>query len=442
MAQSINQEFRTLSLLKFALPSMVMMIFMSLYTIIDGIFVSRLVGSNALSAVNITYPFYTLLFAIGVMLATGGSAIIAKNLGENKAQEAREHFTLFVVTAIIFSILISVIGIIFISPIVTLLGATEILKADAITYLKTLLFFAPACILQLLFQSYFVTASKPHLGLILTICAGFTNAILDYLFMGPLEMGIKGAALATSIGQLIPAIFGLIYFTFINKELYFTRPRFDFSSLVQACANGSSEMVSNFSNAIVTFLFNLIMMKLLGEDGVAAITIVLYGQFLFGALFLGFSMGVSPVISYNYGSQNTEQLKKVFRICMGFVTIFGIIITVTALLTSSHIVGIFVPKTSNTYNIAAYGFSLFALNYLFVGINIFASSLFTSLSNGKISAIISFTRTFVWIIICLMILPKILGVTGVWLAIPIAELITLFSSIYYIRQQKHTYHYM
>ncbi len=442
MAQSINQEFRTLSLLKFALPSMVMMIFMSLYTIIDGIFVSRLVGSNALSAINITYPFYTLLFAIGVMLATGGSAIIAKNLGENKPQEAREHFTLFVLAATIFSILISVIGILFISPIVTLLGATPILKADAIIYLKTLLFFAPACILQLLFQSYFVTASKPHLGLILTICAGFTNAILDYIFMGPLEMGIKGAALATSIGQLIPAIFGLIYFTFINKELYFTRPRFDFSSLVQACANGSSEMVSNFSNAIVTFLFNLIMMQLLGEDGVAAITIVLYGQFLFGALFLGFSMGVAPVISYNYGSQNTEQLKRVFRICMRFVTFFGIIITVTALLTSSNLVGIFVPKTSRTYDIAAYGFSLFALNYLFVGINIFASSLFTSLSNGKISAIISFTRTFVWIIICLMILPKILGVTGVWLAIPIAELITLFSSIYYIRQQKNTYHYI
>lgn len=442
MAHSINHDFKTFSLLKFALPSIVMMVFMSLYTIIDGIFVSRFVGSAALSAVNIVYPFYGLILAIGLMLATGGSAIIAKNLGENNQDEAKSHFTLFVITALVFALAVSALGILFIRPIVNLLGASELIQTECITYLGTLLLFAPACILQVLFQSYFITASKPHIGLILTILAGITNAVLDYILMGPLDLGIRGAALATSIGQLIPAVFGLLYFSFINKELHFVKPRFDFAAIKMACINGSSEMVSNLSTAVVTFLFNIIMMRLLGEDGVAAITIVLYGQFLFNALFLGFSIGVAPVISYNYGSQNIQRLKKVFKICITFVTVSCVILATAALITSSAIVGIFVPQDSATYTIAIYGFFLFSFNYLFAGINIFSSSLFTALSDGKISAIISFMRTFVLIIGCLLLLPNLWGVTGVWLAIPIAELLTIFISIYFIHRKKSSYEYL
>lgn len=442
MTHALSQNFKMTTLLKFALPSIVMMVFTSLYTIIDGIFVSRLVGSSALSAINIVYPIISLIIAIGVMLATGGSATIAKKFGENKAHEACNHFTLFILTGSITGIIITFGSSLFIEPIVKLLGANASLKQDAMIYLGTLLKFAPACILQLLFQSYFVTAGRPQIGLVLTILAGITNAVLDYLFMGPLALGIQGAALATSIGQLIPAVFGLIYFAFISKSLRFTRPRFNLSVLKDACSNGASEMVSNLSTAIVTFLFNIIMLKLLGEDGVTAITIVLYGQFLFSAIFFGFSIGVAPVISYNHGSQNVIQLKKIFRICITFIIISSAILTLIALISSSTIVAVFVPKDSSTYPIATHGSLLFAINYLFVGLNIFSSSLFTALSNGKVSAIISFMRTFVCIIACLLLLPKLLGVTGVWLAIPLAELITLFLSIHYIHKQKNIYHYL
>ena len=415
MSNSIAKDFKFFSLLRFALPTMVMMIFMSLYSIVDGIFISRLLGTNALSAANIVYPVISIVFAVGIMLSTGGSALIAKKLGEGKEREAREDFSFLTLVSFLFGIAILLIGNIFIEPIVRALGSTDALLPYCVDYLSVSLLLAPAAMLQMMFQTFFVTAGKPLIGLMLTISGGVANMILDYLFMGPFNMGISGAALATGIGELIPAVIGLFYFLFTRHSLYLTKPVVRFQVLKESCFNGSSEMVTNLSTAVVTYLFNITMLKFLGEPGVAAITIVLYGQFLFNALYMGFSMGVAPVISYNHGSQNLPLLKRIFKICIGFISISSILITIMALVSSPVIVEIFTPIGSATYDIAKTGFFLFSINYIFAGINIYSSSMFTAFSDGKVSALISFVRTFVLIVLNILLLPYLIGVNGVWL---------------------------
>lgn len=442
MSNSIAKEFKFFSLLRFAFPTMIMMGFMSLYTIVDGIFISRLVGTDALSATNIVYPAISLLIAVGVMLATGGSAIIAKKMGEQKEQEAREDFSFIVLTGFIIGLIFMVVGNIFIDPIVRLLGSTDALMDYCVGYLSVCLYLAPACILQLLFQTFFVTAGKPMLGLILTISGGVANMVLDYLFMGVFHMGVEGAALATGIGQLIPALIGFIYFLFVRHSLYLVKPKIRWSVLAESSFNGSSEMVTNLSGAIVTFLYNIMMLKLVGEAGVAAITIVLYGQFLFNALYMGFSMGVAPVISYNYGSENNRMLKRIFKICMLFITVSSVIVTVFALVMSPIIVEVFTAVGTETYTLAKTGFFLFSLNFIFAGVNIFASSMFTAFSDGKTSAIISFVRTFVLIVINILILPALIGVNGVWLSVPLAEFMSVFLSRYFFVKKRKKYNYM
>ena len=442
MSNSIAKDFKFFSLLQFAFPTMIMMVFMSLYTIVDGICISRFVGTDALSASNIVYPVLSFVIAVGVMLSTGGSAIIAKKLGENRQQEAREDFSFLLLVGLFLGIVFMVVGNIFIEPIVRLLGSTDLILDYCVDYLSILLYFAPACILQLLFQVFFVTAGKPGIGLVLTISGGIANIILDYLFMGPLHMGIAGAALATGIGQLIPSVIGLFYFWFVRKILYIVKPRFQWNLLKESCLNGSSEMVTNLSMAIVTFLFNIVMLKFLGEPGVAAITIVLYGQFLFNALYMGFSMGVAPVISFNYGSKNNRMLQKLFKICITFISLSSVVIVILALISSPVIVRIFTPVGTPTYELAKTGFFLFSFNYIFAGINIFSSAMFTAFSNGKISAIISFIRTFGFLVINILLLPYLIGVNGVWLSVPIAEFMTAFLSVYFFYKKRHDYHYI
>jgi len=442
MSNSIAKDFKFFSLLRFALPTMVMMIFMSLYSIVDGIFISRLLGTNALSAANIVYPVISIVFAVGIMLSTVGSALIAKKLGEGKEREAREDFSFLTLVSFLFGIAILLIGNIFIEPIVRALGSTDALLPYCVDYLSVSLLLAPAAMLQMMFQTFFVTAGKPLIGLMLTISGGVANMILDYLFMGPFNMGISGAALATGIGELIPAVIGLFYFLFTRHSLYLTKPVVRFQVLKESCFNGSSEMVTNLSTAVVTYLFNITMLKFLGEPGVAAITIVLYGQFLFNALYMGFSMGVAPVISYNHGSQNLPLLKRIFKICIGFISISSILITIMALVSSPVIVEIFTPIGSATYDIAKTGFFLFSINYIFAGINIYSSSMFTAFSDGKVSALISFVRTFVLIVLNILLLPYLIGVNGVWLAVPVAEFMTLFLSVYLFYKKRDVYHYL
>ena len=439
MTNSIAKDFRFFSLLRFALPTMVMMVFMSLYTIVDGIFVSRLVGTNALSSVNIVYPVINLIIACGVMLATGGNAFVAKKLGEKRELEACEDFTVLLITSILTGIAVMALGLLFLEPVVRLLGSTDILLDDCMTYLRFTLYFAPACMLQLFFQTFFVTAGKPSYGLILICAGGVCNIILDYVFMGPLGLGVAGAAVATGIGQLIPAIAGILYFLFIRKNLFIVKPVLHRATLVKSCTNGSSEMVTNISTAVVTYLFNLIMLRLCGESGVAAITIVLYGQFLFNALYMGFSMGVGPVISYNDGSRNVPLLRRIVRICLTFTVTASAAITAAALAASPVIVSIFTPPGTETYELARTGFFLFSFNFIFAGLNIFSSAMFTSLNNGPVSAVISFMRTFIFITLNILILPEFIGVTGVWLAVPLAEFMAMFLSVYLIKTRWKRY---
>lgn len=442
MKNSIDKEFNFYSLFKFALPTIVMIVFMSLYTIVDGLFVSRFIGTTALSAVNIVYPIYNVIIAIGLMFATGGSAVIAKKMGEGESQAARENFSLIVLVGVMIGLIILVVGIAFIKPLVVLLGANEAILQLCLDYGRTFLFFTPLAILQMLFQCFFVTAGKPELGLVMTIVGGCTNIVLDYIFIVPMQMGIVGAAIATGIGITIPAVFGMVYFTFLRKgTLYFVKPKLDKKVLWDSCFNGSSEMVSNIALAVVTFLYNIIMMKYLGENGVAAITIMLYAQFLLNAVFMGFSMGVSPIISFNYGSQNIIQIKKIFRYCITFIVVSSIISYAVAALSAPLLVQLFVPKNSVVYNITIEKFYIFSINFLFAGINIFTSAIFTAFSNGRVSAIVSFMRTFVFITAGLIILPLIWGIEGVWYAMTIAEFLAMIMCIIYLAVFRKDYHY-
>lgn len=420
---------------------MVMMVFMSCYTIVDGIFVSRFLGDNALSSVNMVYPVINILLAIGIMLATGGSAVVAKKLGEGKQKEAREDFSFLVASGVTASVILLLITLLFLKQICLLLGASELLLSNCQAYLGALVLFAPACMLQSLFQSLFVSAGKPHIGLALTVIGGITNAILDYVFMGVLGSGIEGAAIATGIGQLIPAVFGLIYFFITRGTLYFTAFHFSGKTLAEASFNGSSEMVTNLSNAVITFLFNNIMLRLAGENGVAAITIILYAQFLFNSMYFGFSIGVAPIFSFNHGAKNTEELQRVYKICTRFVVLSSLAVTLISVISSKMIVGIFVHPDTKTYELAANGFVLFSFAYLFSGFNVLASSMFTALSDGKTSAILSFSRTFGFILLSLLVLPSLMDINGVWLAIPAAEFLTVFLSLFYLERKRAVYHY-
>lgn len=433
MSYSINQEITPGGLLKFAVPSIVMMVFMSLYTIVDGIFVSRFLGSNALSSVNIVYPVINVAIALSTMIGTGGSAIISKYMGEGKNKRARESMTQFVVLALIFSIVLMAVSEAFLTPISRFLGASDVLLEDCRSYLGTAMFFAPACMLQAVFQSFLVTAGHPGLGLILMIGAGLANMVLDYVTIVCWNMGIAGAALATGIGQCIPAVFGVLFFIFTKKELKFCPFRCSFREILDACYNGSSEMVSQLSNAVITFLFNIVMMSLAGEQGVASITILLYGQFMFNAVYLGFSIGVAPIIGFQYGAGNREKLRKIYKIFFLSVAASSVIIVGTAMIFSPAVVAVF-TKDARTFELASAGFRLFAINFLFSGINIASSGFFTALSNGRVSALISFARTLVFIVLSLMILPRIFGITGAWVAIPMAELLTLIICIYVHRK--------
>ncbi|WP_167956204.1 MATE family efflux transporter [Anaerosporobacter faecicola] len=443
MSSSINQKFTPWSLLRFAMPSIIMMVFMSFYTIVDGIFISRLIGSNALSSLNIVFPVINVVIAIATMFATGGNAIISKYLGQGKEKEARECLSQFVCIGVGVSLLILLLTLYYLKPICYFLGSNDTLLADCQIYLKVAILFAPACMLQTLFQSYLVTAGHPMFGMILTIVAGVANAVLDYVFIAVCKMGIGGAALATGMGQAIPAVAGILFFLFSKRELHFTKFSLRPKAIAMACYNGSSEMIGQFSNAIVTFLFNIILIRLVGEHGVAAITILLYGQFLFNAFYLGFSIGISPIIGFQYGAGNKKELKNVYKISMVFTMISSVILMVLSILSATSIVTIFTKDTA-TFDLATVGFRIFAFNFLFSGVNIISSGIFTALSNGKISAILSFSRTLVFLVISLLTLPQIMGVHGVWIAVPVAEGMTFVLSIamhmrYFIQTGKQNY---
>lgn len=334
------------------------------------------------------------------------------------------------------------VGVLFIEPLIYMLGATPSLYDYCYDYLFILVLSAPLSVFQMLFQSFFVTAGKPHLGLTLTVLGGAANIILDYVFIVLCGFGVSGAALATSIGYSIPGLFGLVYFA-VNRKgtLYFVKPVFRWRVLLNCCINGSSEMVNNLAVAVTTFLFNILMLKYAGESGVAAITIVLYAQFLMTSAFMGFSSGIAPVVSFNYGSRNVRQLKKIFKISVWVIAVVSAAVFMIAETCSDVVIMVFTPAGSEVFELTKYGFAIFSFSFLCTGMNIFASALFTAFSNGKVSAILSFLRTFVFLTACLLFLPQFLGVDGIWLAVPIAEALALFVSVYYLVRFKKVYQY-
>lgn len=441
MNQSLSKKFTFGSLILFALPTIIMMIIMSLYTIVDGIFISRFVSTNALSSLNIVYPLINVAMGIGIMLSTGSNAIVARKMGQGDADGARKTFTAIVVLNLILGTVIAVSGSLSAVPLSRIMGASDLLLADCVSYLRWQMAFVPALMLQVLFQMFFVTEGRPGLGLFLTLLSGITNVALDYVLIVPLQLGIAGAAIATVAGYVVTAAVGLIYFMVSRRSLWLVPFQFHMKEIVETCINGSSEMVSNLASGIITFLFNLLMMHYAGEDGVAAITILQYSQFLLNALYMGFSQGISPVIGFNYGSQNHKQLQQVFRTALIFIATTSLAVFVFAEMAGTIIVGIFALPGTAVYEMARHGFTIFAVSFLFSGLNIFSSALFTALSNGRISAIISFVRTFVLIVASLAVLPLILGLNGIWLAIPIAETGATVMCLAYLKRNRKKYHY-
>lgn len=434
MTDSFSKKSSFLEFLKLVSPAIISMVFISLYTIIDGIFVSQLVGSDALASINIILPIINVIFGIGIMMATGGSAIVAIRLGEKKEKLAKEGFSLIFYVSIVISIILSIISFSYTSEISKFLGATETLLPYCIAYGRIMILFTPFFIIKTLLEFFIRTDGNFKFSLFISIIGGIINIVLDYVFIKSFNLGITGAALATGLGVLISSIIGILYFFTSKSNLKFVKCKFDLRLLGNTMINGSSEMVTELSTGITTLIFNMLALKYAGENGVAALTIVLYAHFLMVSTYLGFSSGVAPLISYNYGGKNHSKLKELLKYSKIFILISSVLIFTISLVFAPFIVEIFVTKGTDVYNLALHGLKVFSIAFIFVGVNIFASGLFTALSNGKISAIISFARAFVFIILGSIILPPILEMNGLWLIVPFAEILSLALSIFYIKK--------
>ncbi len=442
MSNSISHKFSMHRLLLFTLPSILMMIFVAIYLMANSILIAKYIGQDALEATNIVFPLISVFLAIAIMYATGSNAIISANLGEGNEQKARENFTVIVIVGIITGVALTIAMQVFCRPIVTLLGATENLMPYCIKYLSTYSYIIPFIFIQIASQYFFVTIGKPIHGMISNMTGGVLCLATCYITIAKMKMGLLGSVLGLGCSFVIPAIFFIFYFLF-NKSnsLYFVKPKLHKAFLFHSCTNGSSEMVTNLAIAVVTATLNLIMMKLVGEDGVAAVTVIVQVQFFFNSIYIGFGAGIAPIFAYAQGSEDHEQTKTVFKLALIFVLISSVLLVIVSYLLNDMIVGAFISPINPAYSLAKTGFCIFALGYFFAGFNIFTSVFFTSLSNGKLSALISFLRTFLYILSMLLILPPIWGTTGVWLAIPFGETMTAITGFIMLKKKQSTYHY-
>ena len=442
MRIKLSDHFTYKRLLRFVLAPVLMMIFTSLYSVVDGFFVSNFAGKTPFAAVNLIMPVMMGIGTIGFMIGTGGSALVSKTLGEGKHGQANRYFSMLVYTALIVGALFSAAGFIFIRPISEALGATGELLENCVAYGSILFLSMPAFILQYVFHSFFITAEKPGLSLRVSLAAGLTNMALDYLFVAVLGWGIEGAAIATAIGEVIGGVVPILYFSRKNNSLLrLTRARFEARPLLRACANGASEMVTNLSMSVVNILYNFQVMRLAGENGVAAYGVVMYVNFIFMAIFLGYSIGSAPIVGYHYGAQNHAELKNLFKKSLTLVVGAGLVLTAVAELFAGVLVGIFVRYDPELYAMTTHGFRLYALAFLMMGINVWGSAFFTALNNGAVSAAISFLRTLVFQIAAVLLLPLLLGINGIWLAVVVAEGLALLVTIAFFAAQRKRYHY-
>ncbi len=443
MTIQLSEHFTYKKIFRFALPSIVMMVFTSIYGVVDGTFVSNFVGKTPFAAVNLVWPFLMILGAFGFMIGTGGSALVAKTLGENKKEDANRYFTMLITLVIILGILLTIFGLIVVRPLSHALGARGQMLEDCVTYGRTLMIFNTAFMLQSVFQSLFITAEKPRLGLIMTVAAGLTNMVLDALFIAVFKWGLVGAALASGLSQCIGGILPLIYFLSPKNDtaLKFVKTKLEGRVLLKACANGASELMTTVSSSLVSMLYNFQLMRLAGQNGIAAYGAVMYVEFAFVAVFIGYSIGTAPIVSYHYGSGNNDEVKNMLQKSFKIMSVLGITMMVLAQILASPLAKVFVGYDKQLFDMTVHGFRLFSFYFILAGINIYSSSFFTALNNGMISAIISFSRTLGFETLAVIILPIFLQLDGVWLAITVAEICAFVISISFLIAKKEKYHY-
>lgn len=443
MTIQLSEHFTYKKIFRFALPSIVMMVFTSIYGVVDGTFISNFVGKIAFAAINLVWPFLMILGAFGFMIGTGGSALVAKTLGENKKEDANRYFTMLIALVIILGVLLTILGFVIIRPLSKELGASGTMLEDCVTYGRVLMIFNTAFMLQSVFQSLFITAEKPRLGLIMTVVAGITNMVLDALFIAVFKWGLVGAGLATGLSQCIGGILPLIYFLSPRNDtaLKFVKTKLEGKVLLKACANGASELMTTVSSSLVSMLYNFQLMRLAGQNGIAAYGAVMYVEFVFVAVFIGYSIGTAPIVSYHYGSENHDEVKNMLRKSFTIMSILGVIMMTLAQILAAPLSKIFVGYDAELFAMTVHGFKLFSFYFILAGINIYASSFFTALNNGVISATISFLRTLVFQMLSVLILPIFLHLDGVWLAITVAEVCAFVIAISFLIAKKEKYHY-
>lgn len=431
----LNHAIEARWLLLFALPTIASSIFANLYSTVDGVFVARWVNTDALSAINITMPMTYLASALGMMFGSGGNALIARKIGEGREQEAREDFSLLMVVAFVFSVALAILCFLFLDPLCRILGSDDALLVYCRQYMIPVLISIPFAVFGMVFQLSFITVGKAGLGAFLSVLGGVLNIVLDWLFMSVFGWGLAGAAIATSIGYAVPSVVGTILFCVDRKQLlYVVRPKWRLRTITDSCINGSSEMVSVLAFSVITMLFNNILMNIAGSDGVASLSIIWYAQGLFGGLFRGYVNGISSVVSYNFGRGDKERLGKLFSISVRTLAITALIVTAVSYIFGGGVVSIFSGTNEVVYREALNGFRIVAVSFILMAFNVFASGWFTALNDGRTSAILSFTRTIVFMVVPVLILPRLLGINGVWLSMAAGEGLSLIMTVYYFRK--------
>lgn len=441
-SQNVYEKPVTLkNIFKFAVPTIAMTVFMSFYTMVDGLFVSNLIGTKALSAINLTAPVIQLVTAISTMLATGGSAVIMKKMGEQKVEEAREDFTFLILVNVFVGFAMWGLGYLLAEPVFAGMNLSEDVKLYCMEYLSRYLIFTVPILLMNNFTLYMIASEKATLSLICSVAGGVLNMVLDYVLIAGFHMGIGGAAVATGLGYSVTMVVGLVVFGKKKSLLHFKKPVFRFRVLANAATNGCSEMATALVTGIVTMMFNWTMLHYVGEDGVASVTIVMYVLMFASSLYTGYSYGVAPMLSFYYGEQNHEKLKKLVAVSLKVIAGISVITVAASFVLTKPLVSVFAREDNPVYALAVTGNRICTVALLFIGFNIFASGMFTALSNGVVSAVLAFSRSFVFMLITMLVLPLILGVNGIWLATPVAELMALFLSGFLFLRNRERYGY-
>lgn len=442
MAIQLSDHFTYKKLLRFTFPSIIMLVFTSIYGVVDGLFVSNFVGKTPFAAINLVMPFLMVMGGFGFMIGTGGSALVAKTLGMGEKDKANKYFSMMIIITAILGVILTVVGIIFMRPISYFLGATSDMIEDCVTYGRIILIFNTAFMLQNVFQSFFVAAEKPKLGLYVTVAAGLTNMLLDALLVGLFDFGIEGAAYATGISQCVGGILPVFYFARKNSSLLrFELTKLQARPIFLASVNGSSELMTNISSSVVGMLYNFQLLKLTGENGVAAYGVLMYVNFIFIAIFIGYAVGSAPIIGYHYGAENHAELKGLLKKSLLVTLVMGVGMFLLAKVLAYPLAKIFVGYDTALFEMTKRGFELFSFSFLVCGFNIFGSSFFTALNNGGVSAAISFMRTLVFQMTSVIFLPMVLELDGIWLAGVAAEILALFVTTFFLALKRKKYNY-